>query len=85
MNGICVCVADVDNGSTLDPDDEWLAPTTKYHFLKHTGRLKKKMPAKFLAKPYETPAVESPHPGGLLLTYLVEEPKPYLSLMKYNG
>jgi hypothetical protein len=59
-----VCVTDTDNGNTVDPDVEWLTPTTKYHLLKHTGKLKKKMPDKFLTKPCETPAIESPHPGG---------------------
>ncbi|KDR17226.1 ribosome biogenesis protein NOP53 [Zootermopsis nevadensis] len=54
---------DTDNGNTVDLDVEWLTPTTKYHMLKHTGKLKKKMPDKFLTKPYEIPAVESPHPG----------------------
>lgn len=59
------CVADIDNGNTENPDFEWLTPTTKYHVLKNTGQLKKKMPDKFLTKPYETPPVETPHPGRL--------------------
>jgi hypothetical protein len=80
-----MCVADTDNGNTVDLDVEWLTPTTKYHILQHTGKLEKKLPDKFLTKPYETPAVESPHPGGFLLTNLVEGPKPYLSLIKDNG
>lgn len=60
-------VADTDNGSAVEPGGEWLTPTTKYHLLKNTGKLKKKMPEKFLTKPYETLAVESPHPGGFLI------------------
>lgn len=68
----------------MDLDVEWLTPTTKYHMLKHTGKLKKKMPDKFLTKPYEIPAVESPHPGGFLLANFVEGPKLYLSPIKSN-
>jgi hypothetical protein len=44
-----------------------LTPATKYHVLKNTGQLKKKMPEKFLTKPYETPAVETPHPGRFFI------------------
>jgi hypothetical protein len=49
-----------------------LTPTTKYHVLKNTGQLKKKMPDKFLTKPYETPAVESPHPGRFFIGKCME-------------
>ncbi|XP_069694674.1 ribosome biogenesis protein NOP53 [Periplaneta americana] len=49
--------------NVLGPDSEWLTPTTKFHVLKNTGNLKKKMPDNFLTKPSETPAVQIPHPG----------------------
>jgi hypothetical protein len=71
-----VCVADTDNGhAAADPDVEWLTPTTKCHILKNTGKLKKKMPDKFITKPYETPVVESPHPGVLFIVKFTEEIK----------
>lgn len=70
-----ICVAGTDNGNTEDPDIEWLTPTTKYHVLKNTGLLKKKMPDKFLTKPYETPAVEAPHPGRFFIDKFTEATK----------
>lgn len=70
-----ICVAGTDNGNTEDPDIEWLTPTTKYHVLKNTGLLKKKMPDKFLVKPYETPAVEAPHPGRFFIYKFIEATK----------
>ncbi|PNF33861.1 hypothetical protein B7P43_G07683 [Cryptotermes secundus] len=54
---------DTDNGIESEHDVEWLSPTTKYHILKNTGKMNKKLPDKFLTKPYGIPAVESPHPG----------------------
>lgn len=70
-----ICVAGTDNGNTGDPDIEWLTPTTKYHVLKNTGLLKKKMPDKFLTKPYETPAVEAPRPGRFFIDKFTEATK----------
>jgi hypothetical protein len=70
-----ICVAGTDNGNTEDPDIEWLTPTTKYHVLKNTGLLKKKMPDKFLTKPYETPPVEAPHPGRFFIYKFTEAAK----------
>jgi hypothetical protein len=52
-----------------------LTPTTKYHVLKNTGLLKKKMPDKFLTKPCETPAVEAPHPGRFFIDKFTEATK----------
>ena len=43
--------------------------------LKNTGLLKKKMPDKFLTKPYETPAVEAPHPGRFFVDRFTEATK----------
>jgi hypothetical protein len=70
-----ICVADTDNGNSAEPDFDWLAPTTKYHILKNTGKLKKKMPDKFLTKPYVIPVVESPHPGMFFIVTFVEDTK----------
>lgn len=68
-----VCVADTDNGIMSEYDVEWLSPTTKYHILKNTGKMNKKLPDKFLTKPYGIPAVESPHPGMFFIVKFVEE------------
>jgi hypothetical protein len=70
-----ICVAGTDNGNTGDPDLEWLTTTTRYHILKNTGLLKKKMPEKFLTKPYETPPVEAPHPGRFFIDKFTEATK----------
>jgi hypothetical protein len=52
-----------------------LTPTAKYHLLKNTGQLKKKMPDKFLTKPYEISAVETPHPGMFFIDKFTEATK----------
>ncbi|PSN36118.1 Uncharacterized protein C0J52_17203 [Blattella germanica] len=54
---------ETDYGNTLNSDSTWLTPTTLFHTLKNTGKLKKKIPEKFLDKPYSAPAMEAPHPG----------------------
>ncbi|KAJ9583122.1 hypothetical protein L9F63_022536, partial [Diploptera punctata] len=41
----------------------WITKTTLLHTLKNTGQIKKKLPEKFLKKPFVTPPVEAPHPG----------------------
>jgi hypothetical protein len=37
--------------------------------------MNKKMPEKYLTKPYATPVVESPHPGMFFVVKFVEEIK----------